>query len=147
VTTDALGTLDRLLSERILIIDGATGTMIQGHRLEEADFRGERFADHPRPLAGNNDLLTLTRPDVVSGIHHAFLDAGADIVETNTFSSTAVAQADYGTEHLVRELNAEAARLARAAADESPARTSRTPRRARSRSRSCGRPTPSRRAA
>jgi 5-methyltetrahydrofolate--homocysteine methyltransferase len=128
VTTDALGTLDRLLSERILIIDGATGTMIQAHRLEEADFRGERFADHPRPLAGNNDLLTLTRPDVVSGIHHAFLDAGADIVETNTFSSTAVAQADYGTEHLVRELNAEAARLARAAADEWTARTPDRPR-------------------
>ncbi len=121
-------TLDRLLSERILILDGATGTMIQGHRLEEADFRGERFADHPLPLKGNNDLLTLTRPDVVTGIHHAFLEAGADIIETNTFSSTAVGQADYGTEALVREMNREAARLARAAADDWTARTPERPR-------------------
>jgi 5-methyltetrahydrofolate--homocysteine methyltransferase len=121
-------TLDRLLSERILILDGAMGTMLQSRRLEEADFRGERFADHPRPLAGNNDLLSLTRPDVVSEIHHAFLEAGADIIETNTFTSTAVAQADYGTEGLVREINAEAARLARAAADEWTARAPDRPR-------------------
>ncbi len=126
--TDVRDTLDRLLSERILILDGATGTMLQGHRLEEADFRGERLAAHPHPLKGNNDLLTLTRPDVVSGVHHAFLEAGADILETNTFTSTAVAQADYGTEALVREMNAESARLARAAAQEWTARTPDQPR-------------------
>ncbi|HSJ73647.1 MAG TPA: homocysteine S-methyltransferase family protein, partial [Miltoncostaeaceae bacterium] len=128
MSADVRDTLDRLLSERILILDGATGTMIQGHRLEEADFRGERFADHPLPLKGNNDLLSLTRPDVVSGIHHAFLEAGADIIETNTFTSSAVAQADYGTEAVVREMNAAAARLARAAADEWSARTPDRPR-------------------
>ena len=128
MSSDLPTALERLLSERILIIDGATGTMIQSHRLEEADFRGDRFADHPLPLKGNNDLLTLTRPDVITGIHGAFLDAGADIIETNTFSSTAVGQGDYGTEALVRELNREAARLARAAADEWTARTPAKPR-------------------
>ena len=128
MSADARDTLDRLLSERILILDGATGTMIQAHRLDEADFRGERFADHPLPLKGNNDILTLTRPDVVTGIHHAFLEAGADVIETNTFSSTAVGQGDYGTEAVVREMNAEAARLARAAADEWTARTPDRPR-------------------
>ena len=121
-------TLDRLLGERILILDGATGTMIQRHSLEEADFRGALLAEHPQPLRGNNDLLTLTRPDIVSGIHHAFLEAGADIIETNTFSATSVAQADYATEHLVRDINVEAARLARAAADEWTARTPDKPR-------------------
>ena len=120
--------LDRLLAERILLLDGATGTMIQRHALDEDDFRGERLRDHPLPLRGNNDLLTLTRPDVVLGIHHAFLEAGADIIETNTFSSTAVAQADYGTEALVRELNAEAARLAKRAAAEWTERTPERPR-------------------
>ncbi len=126
--SDARETLDRLLGERILILDGATGTMIQRHSLEEADFRGALLAGHPQPLRGNNDLLTLTRPDIVSGIHHAFLEAGADIIETNTFSATSVAQADYATEHLVRDINVEAARLARAAADEWTARTPGTPR-------------------
>ncbi len=124
----ARDTLNRLLAERILILDGATGTMIQRHPLEEADFRGTRFAEHPVPLRGNNDLLTLTRPDIISGIHHAFLDAGADIVETNTFSSTVVAQADYETQDLVHELNFEGARLAREAADEWTARTPDKPR-------------------
>ncbi len=128
MNVDARATLDRLLEERILILDGATGTMIQQHPLEEADFRGERFAEHPLPLKGNNDILTLTRPEIISGIHHAFLEAGADIVETNTFSSTAIAQADYGTEGVVRDLNVEAARLARAAADEWTARTPGKPR-------------------
>ena len=128
MASDLTTALERLLSERILIIDGATGTMIQSHRLAEADFRGDRFADHPLPLKGNNDLLTLTRPDVIAGIHGAFLDAGADIIETNTFSSTAVGQGDYGTEAIVRELNREAARLARAAADEWTARTPAKPR-------------------
>jgi len=128
MNVDARATLDRLLEERILILDGATGTMIQQHPLEEADFRGERFADHPLPLKGNNDILTLTRPEIISGIHHAFLEAGADIIETNTFSSTAIAQADYGAEGVVRDLNVEAARLARAAADEWTARTPGKPR-------------------
>ncbi|MBY0395899.1 MAG: homocysteine S-methyltransferase family protein, partial [Thermoleophilia bacterium] len=125
---DVRTALDRLLAERILLLDGATGTMIQRHALDEDDFRGERLRDHPLPLRGNNDLLTLTRPDVVLGIHHAFLEAGADIIETNTFSSTAVAQADYGTEALVRELNAEAARLAKRAAGEWTERTPDRPR-------------------
>ena len=113
MSADARQTLDRELAERILILDGATGTMIQRHPLEEDDFRGELLAEHGQPLKGNNDLLTLTRPDIISGIHEAFLAAGADIIETNTFSSTTVAQADYGTEHLVRDLNVEGARLAR----------------------------------
>ena len=109
--------LEDLLGQRILLLDGAMGTMIQAHGLDEAAFRGERFADWPTDLKGNNDLLTLTRPDIIGDIHAAFLDAGADIVETNTFNSTAVAQADYGMEDVVFELNREGAGLARAAAD------------------------------
>jgi 5-methyltetrahydrofolate--homocysteine methyltransferase len=128
MSTGARATLDRLVAERILILDGATGTMIQRHPLEEADFRGDLLAEHPSPLKGNNDLLTLTRPDVVTGIHHAFLEAGADIIETNTFSATTVAQADYATGHLVRDINVQAARLARAAADEWTERTPGKPR-------------------
>ncbi len=107
-----------ILAERILVMDGAMGTMIQRHVLEEKDFRGKRFADHPQPLKGNNDLLSLTRPDIISGIHRAYLGAGADIIETNTFSGTRIAQADYGLEGIVYELNKESARLAREAADE-----------------------------
>ncbi len=110
--------LKRLLDERIVLLDGAMGTMVQQHRLDERGYRGERFRDHGRDLKGNNDILTLTRPDVIGGIHRAYLEAGADIVETNTFNSNAVSQADYGTEALVSELNYRAARLARAAADE-----------------------------
>ena len=83
------------LKERILVLDGAMGTMIQRHKLEEEDFRGEKFKDHPSPLKGNNDLLSITRPDVIKEIHAAYFEAGADIVETNTFGSTWVAQADY----------------------------------------------------
>ena len=120
--------LEAALDERILIMDGAMGTMIQRHGLDEAAFRGGRFAAHGRDLKGNNDLLTLTRPDVVSGIHHAFLAAGADVVETNTFSSTAIAQSDYGLEALAYELNVEAARLAAAAAAEWTRRTPDRPR-------------------
>ena len=116
------------MQERILILDGAMGTMIQRHPLEEADFRGERFADHPLPLKGNNDLLSLTRPDIITGIHDAFLEAGADIVETNTFSATSIAQADYGTESSVRDINVESARLARAACAEWTAKTPDKPR-------------------
>ncbi|MCU0929802.1 MAG: homocysteine S-methyltransferase family protein [Burkholderiaceae bacterium] len=109
--------LPALLAERIVIIDGAMGTMIQRHRLSEADFRGERFADHVRDLKGNNDLLVLTRPDVVRAIHDAYLAAGADIVETNTFGATSIAQADYALASIAREMNVAAARLARAAVD------------------------------
>ena len=105
------------LAERILILDGAAGTMIQREKLSEADYRGARFADWPQDLGGNNDLLNLTRPDVVTGIHEAYLDAGADIIETNTFSSTAIAQADYAMEALAPEMAREGARLAREAAD------------------------------
>ena len=90
--------LQRIASERILVIDGAMGTQIQNLKLDEAAFRGERFKDWPTDLRGNNDLLTLTQPDAIRAIHEAYLDAGADIVETNTFSSTSIAQADYGME-------------------------------------------------
>jgi 5-methyltetrahydrofolate--homocysteine methyltransferase len=110
--------LDRLLGERIAILDGAMGTMIQRHRLEERDFRGDRFADHGLDLKGNNDVLVLTRPDVIRAIHRQYLEAGADIIETNTFNANAVSQADYGLEALVYELNLEGARVARAAADD-----------------------------
>src|SRR5664279_4527866 len=103
--------------ERILVLDGAMGTMIQQHKFSEADFRGTRFADWPRDLRGNNDLLSLTQPDAIRAIHLAYFEAGADIVETNTFSSTRIAQADYGMEELVGELNFASARLAREAAD------------------------------
>ena len=109
--------LERLLGERILILDGAMGTMIQGHKLAEADFRGERFAGFERELKGNNDLLCLTQPGIIRAIHDAYLEAGADIVSTNSFNSNAPSMADYGMEALVYELNREASRLARAAAD------------------------------
>ena len=117
-----------LLGERILVLDGAMGTMIQAENLEEGDFRGSRFADHPSDLKGNNDLLTLTRPDIISEIHAGFLDAGADIVETNTFNSTAISQADYGLEDLVYELNFEAAKIAKNACDAATAKTPSKPR-------------------
>ena len=109
--------LPALLAQRIAIIDGAMGTMVQQHRLSEADFRGARFADHPKDLKGNNDLLPLTRPDIIRAIHDAYLDAGADIIETNTFGATSIAQDDYGLGHLAHEMNLAAARIARAAAD------------------------------
>ncbi|NQV82826.1 MAG: homocysteine S-methyltransferase family protein, partial [Rhodospirillales bacterium] len=109
--------IEDALRKRILVLDGAMGTMIQGYTLEETDFRGDRFADHPSDLKGNNDLLTLTQPDIIREVHTAFLGAGADIVETNTFNSTAISQADYGLEDLVFELNFEAAKLARSATD------------------------------
>jgi len=116
--TDRAEYLNALLKQRILILDGAMGTMIQGYKLSEADYRGERFADHPHDLKGNNDLLVLTQPHIVREIHAQYLAAGADVIETNTFNSTSIAQADYHLEPLVHELNVEAARLARAAADE-----------------------------
>ena len=120
--------LQHLLATRILILDGAMGTMIQRRKLVEADFRGDRFHDHPRDLKGNGDVLCLTRPDVIGDIHREYLAAGADLVETNTFSSTAIAQADYGLETLAYELNVEGARVARAAADEWTRRTPDRPR-------------------
>ena len=109
--------LPALLQQRIVIIDGAMGTMIQRYKLGEADFRGARFADHPKDLKGNNDLLVLTRPDVIAEIHEQYLAAGADLIETNTFGTTSIAQEDYGLGHLAREMNVAAARLARQAAD------------------------------
>ena len=121
-------TLSALFKERILVLDGAMGTMIQEHKLEEADFRGRRFADHASDLKGNNDLLSITRPEIIADIHSGFLDAGADIIETNTFNSTSISQADYGLEDLAHELNVEAAKLARAAADAATAKTPGKPR-------------------
>jgi 5-methyltetrahydrofolate--homocysteine methyltransferase len=109
--------LPALLRSRIVILDGAMGTMIQQHKLAEADFRGARFAAHPKDLGGNNDLLVLTRPDLVAAIHEDYLKAGADLIETNTFGATSIAQEDYGLAHLAREMNEAAARIARAAAD------------------------------
>ena len=97
--------IETLLRDRILLLDGAMGTMIQAYGLSEDDFRGDRLADHPSELKGDNELLSLTRPDVIEEIHEAFFAAGSDIVETNTFSSNAISQADYATEALCHELN------------------------------------------
>ncbi len=105
------------LDKRILIIDGAMGTMIQRHKLEEADYRGERFKDWHTDVKGNNDLLSITQPEIIEGIHELYLEAGADIIETNTFSSTLIAQADYDMQSLAYELNVESAKCARHAAD------------------------------
>lgn len=120
--------LRALLAQRILILDGAMGTMIQRHRLTEEDYRGARFKDFPHDLKGNNDLLVLTQPQVIAGIHQAYLDAGADILETNTFNANSVSMADYHMADLVPEINREAARLARHLADESTKRTPHKPR-------------------
>ncbi len=109
--------LPALLARRIVIIDGAMGTMIQRYKLGDADYRGARFQDHPKDLKGNNEMLQLTRPDVLREIHAAYLAAGADIIETNTFGATSIAQEDYGLASLAREMNVAAARLAREAAD------------------------------
>ncbi len=143
---DRVAALEAAAGERILVLDGAMGTMIQGHGLQESDYRGERFAQgydslvaavehqhgeacgHSHDLKGNNDLLSLTQPAIIGGIHRQYLEAGADLIETNTFNSTAVSQADYALPHLVSELNREAARIARAACDEWTARTPRKPR-------------------
>src|SRR6185503_14747942 len=114
---DRTALLDSLLKRRILILDGAMGTMIQSYRPSEEDYRGSRFRDHSHDLKGNNDLLALTQPQIIREIHEQYLAAGADIIETNTFNSTSIAQADYGLQSVVHELNREAARLARAAAD------------------------------
>lgn len=111
-------TIQEILQERILIIDGAMGTMIQRHHLEENDFRGERFKNHAFPLKGNNDILSITRPDIIKDIHRQYLAVGADILETNTFSGTTIAQADYHLEDAVYDINFQSAKIAREVADE-----------------------------
>ena len=100
---DRILAVKKALSQRILVLDGAMGTMIQGYTLEEEDYRGERFVDHTHDLKGNNDLLSITRPDVIKAIHDAYLDAGADILETNTFNATQLSQSDYALESIVYE--------------------------------------------
>jgi 5-methyltetrahydrofolate--homocysteine methyltransferase len=115
--SDRLDQLHQAIRQRILVLDGAMGTMIQSYGLEEADFRGSQFGEHPTPLVGNNDLLSLTRPDVIEAIYLAYLEAGADIIETNTFNAQSISQADYGTQQAVRDMNLAAARLAREAAE------------------------------
>jgi len=117
-----------ILKERILVIDGAMGTMIQRHKLEEEDFRGDRFTDHAHPLKGNNDILSITRPDIIKDIHRQYFEAGADIIETNTFSGTWIAQADYHLEHIVYELNYQSAKIAKEVADEFTAKEPGKPR-------------------
>jgi 5-methyltetrahydrofolate--homocysteine methyltransferase len=107
-----------LLLDRILVLDGAMGSLIQQYNLTDADYRGERFKDFPHELKGNNDLLSITRPDVIKEIHAKYFEAGADIAETNTFSGTSIAMADYHLEDLVYELNFESAKIAREVADE-----------------------------
>ena len=107
-----------ILTQRILVIDGAMGTMIQRHKLTEKDFRGERFKDHPYDLKGNNDLLSITQPEIIKAIHRAYFEAGADIIETNTFNGTSISQADYHAEHLAYEINFESAKIAKEVAAE-----------------------------
>ncbi|KAF1005223.1 MAG: Methionine synthase [Luteibacter sp.] len=136
---DRVALIEKGLSERIMILDGGMGTMLQGHRLDEAGYRGDRFAgghdslhDHDHPgecnLKGNNDLLLITQPDIIRGVHEAYLEAGADFIETNTFNATRVSQADYHLEHLVPELNRDGARIAREACDAMTAKTPDRPR-------------------
>jgi len=120
--------LEEALKKRILIIDGAMGTMIQRHKLEEKDYRGERFADWASDLKGNNDLLCLTQPEIIEGIHREYLEAGADIIETNTFNSQAISMADYHMEAIAYEINVAAARIARKAADDYTAKNPDKPR-------------------
>jgi 5-methyltetrahydrofolate--homocysteine methyltransferase len=126
--SDRIALLHKAARERILILDGAWGVMIQRQGLTEEDFRGERFAAHGIPLRGNNDLLCLTRPDIIAGLHDAYFDAGADISESNTFTATTIAQADYGLETACYDISYEGARLAREAADRWTARTPDKPR-------------------
>ncbi len=123
-----ISALHQAIRERILVLDGAMGTMIQSYDLDEADYRGDRFAAHATPLKGNNDLLSLTRSDVIEAIHRAYLDAGADILETNTFNASAISQADYETTGAVRDMNLAAARIARSVADDFTKRTPNKPR-------------------
>ena len=120
--------LELAAATRILVKDSATGTFLQSLGLTEADYRGERFADHPHDLKGNHDLLVLTRPEAVQSLHDANLEAGADCIETDTFTASVIAQSDYGLAPFVREMNCEAARIARACADAWTARTPEKPR-------------------
>ncbi len=121
-------TIQEILEKRIMVLDGAMGTMIQQHKLEEQDFRGLRFKDHPSSLKGNNDLLSISRPDILKNIHKVYFEAGADIAETNTFSGTSIAQADYGLEGLAYELNFESAKIAKEIAEEFTEREPEKPR-------------------
>jgi len=125
---ERIDALKREAKERILILDGAMGTMIQRHKLDEAGYRGERFKDFNRDLKGNNDLLVLTQPEIIRDIHSAYMEAGADIVETNTFNAQSISQADYGLEDVSHEINVVAAKLAREAADVWEAKTPDQPR-------------------
>jgi 5-methyltetrahydrofolate--homocysteine methyltransferase len=125
---DATGILSAALTSRILVLDGAMGTMIQRHTFSEAEYRGDRFADWPSDVRGNNELLSLTQPDAISAIHRAYLEAGADLIETNTFNAQRISMADYGMQELAHELNLESARLARAACDEMTAKDPSKPR-------------------
>jgi 5-methyltetrahydrofolate--homocysteine methyltransferase len=120
--------IEDILRERILVLDGAMGTMIQRHTLTEEDFRGDRFKNHPHTLKGNNDVLSLTRPDIIKVIHREYFEAGADVAETNTFSGTSIAQADYHLQEAVYDLNFESARIAREVADEFTRREPNKPR-------------------
>jgi 5-methyltetrahydrofolate--homocysteine methyltransferase len=120
--------IEQLLAKRILVLDGAMGTMIQRHHLEEKDFRNDALANHAHPLKGNNDLLSITRPEIIKDIHRQYFEAGADICETNTFSGTTIAQADYHLEHLVDELNYQSAKIAKEVADEFTAQNPDKPR-------------------
>ena len=120
--------INEAIQQRILVLDGAMGTMIQRYKLEEEDFRKGWFENHDKPLKGNNDLLSLTRPEIIKEIHAAYFEAGADIAETNTFSGTTIAQADYGLEHIVYDLNFHSAKIAREVADEFTAREPHKPR-------------------
>lgn len=120
--------LQHILQERILVLDGAMGTMLQAYKFEEADFRGDRFKNHPVPLQGNNDLLSLTQPQAIADIHRKYLEVGADIIETNTFSGTTIAMTDYQMEDLVYELNYASANIAREVADEYTKKTPDKPR-------------------
>ena len=110
--------IKKSLKTRILVLDGAMGSLIQTYKLEENDFRGERFENHSHPLKGNNDLLALVRPDILKEIHGKYLEAGADIIQTNTFSGTTIAQADYGLENAVYDINFHSAKIAKEVADE-----------------------------
>lgn len=123
-----MNTLKTLLSERILVLDGAMGTMLQAYAFTEEDFRGKPFANHHIPLAGNNDLLSITQPKAIYEVHAKYLEAGADIIETNTFSGTSIAMADYALEDHVTELNVASAKIARKAADDFTAKTPNKPR-------------------
>src|SRR2546421_12507452 len=106
-----------LLQQRIVILDGSMGALLFGKKLEEPDYRGERFKDHPSPLKNNPDVLNLSQPELIASVHDAYLEAGADIIETNTFTATSIGQADFGTEGLVYEMNVAAAKLAKGCAE------------------------------